>query len=67
MFPPLLILLAAVLVLACKKNVVLGGTSTVIFNSLGQPSAAATYTLTTGSSTIIVSVAALTGFVTVSL
>ena len=49
-----------------QKNVVLGGTSTVDFNSLGQPSAAATYTLTTGSSTITVSVAALTGFVTVS-
>lgn len=49
-----------------QKGVVLDGNSTLDFNSLGQPSTAASYTLTSGSSTINVSVAALTGFVTVS-
>lgn len=49
-----------------QKSVVLGGTNIVDFNSLGQPSAAASYTLTSGTSTITVSVAQLTGFVTVS-
>ena len=64
-----------------QKSVVLCGTSTVDFNSLGQPSAAATYTLSidplsidplcidplsTNASKETVSVAALTGFVTVS-
>lgn len=49
-----------------QKGVVLNGNSTLDFNSLGQPSAAASYTLTSGSSTITVSVATLTGFVTVS-
>ena len=49
-----------------QKSVVLGGTNIVNFNSLGQPSAAASYTLTSGTSTKTVSVAQLTGFVTVS-
>ena len=49
-----------------QKSVVLAGNSTLDFNSLGQPSAEASYTLTSGSSTTTVSVAALTGFVTVS-
>lgn len=49
-----------------QKSVVLGGTNIVDFNSLGQPSAAASYTLTSGTSTKTVSVALLTGFVTVS-
>ncbi len=49
-----------------EKGVVLGGGPTTIdFNTLGQPSAAASYTLTSGSS-VTISVAALTGNVTVS-
>lgn len=49
-----------------QKSVVLGGTNSLDFNSLGQPSTAASYTLTSGNSSVTVSVAALTGFVTVS-
>lgn len=49
-----------------QKDVVLAGTPTTLdFTSLGQPSASASYTLTSGS-TVTVSVAALTGLVTVS-
>lgn len=49
-----------------EKNVVLAGTPTTLdFTSLGQPSAGASYTLTSGSSTVTVAVAALTGLVTV--
>lgn len=50
-----------------QKDVVLAGTPTTLdFTSLGQPSAGASYTLTSGSSTVTVAVAALTGLVTVS-
>ena len=49
-----------------QKDVVLGGTSTVDFSTLGQPSGAASYTLSSGGATETVSVAALTGLVTVS-
>lgn len=48
-----------------QKNVVLGGTATLDFNSLGQPTTAASYSLSSGSSTKTVSVAALSGYVTV--
>ena len=49
-----------------QKDVVLGGTATLVFNSLGQPGGSASYTLTSGSTTEAISVAALTGNVTVS-
>ncbi len=45
-----------------QKNVVLGGTTTIDFNTLGWPSARASYTLGSGAT---VCVAALTGFVSV--
>ena len=48
-----------------QKGVALAGPTTLDFNSLGQPSAAASYTLTSGSVKTI-NVAALTGFVTVA-
>lgn len=48
-----------------QKGAVLGGPATLDFSSLGQPGGAASYTLS-GSSTSTVSVAALTGHVTVS-
>lgn len=49
-----------------KNNIALSGTGAVDFDSLGQPSAAASYTLTSGGSSKTVSVAALTGLVTVT-
>lgn len=49
-----------------EKGVVLAGPSTLDFDSHGKPSASATYTLTAGSETITLTVAALTGFVSVS-
>ncbi len=50
-----------------QKDVALAGTpSTLDFTSLGQPSAGASYTLTSGASTKTISVAPLTGFVMVS-
>jgi len=49
-----------------QKGVVLAGTSTVDFDSSGKPSAAASYTLTSGSASKTVAIAALTGLVTVS-
>lgn len=49
-----------------QKGVSLTGTSSLDFTSLGQPSAAASYTVASGTSTSTVAVAALTGFVTVS-
>ena len=49
-----------------EKGIVLGGTATVDFDTLGQPSAAASYTLTIDGSKKTVSVAPLTGFVTVT-
>lgn len=54
-----------------QKNVMLAGTPTLYFTSLGQPTdgnqqtAGASYTLSSGS-TVTVTVAALTGLVTVS-
>ncbi len=48
-----------------QKGVVLGDSPTMDFNTLGQPSAAASYTLTSDS-TKTISVEALTGNVTVS-
>ncbi len=50
---------------ALQKGVALAGTATLSFNSLGQPNAPASYSLTSGSSTKTISVAALTGYVTV--
>ena len=44
--------------------IVASGPATLDFNSLGQPSAAASYTLTDGSHPDTIAVAALTGFVT---
>lgn len=52
--------------IALQNNVVLGGTATLDFDSLGQPNAAASYTLTFGASVETVAVAALTGYVTVA-
>lgn len=49
-----------------QKNISLSGASTVDFDSLGQPSGAASYSLTSGGSSKTVSIAALTGLVTVS-
>ncbi len=49
-----------------QKGVALAGTATLSFNSLGQPNASASYTLTSGGGTKTISVAALTGHVTVS-
>ena len=49
-----------------QKGVVLGGTATVDFSTLGQPSTAASYSLASGGATETVAVAALTGLVTVS-
>ena len=51
---------------ALQKNVVLGGSATLDFTSLGQPVAAASYTTVSGGSTKTISVAALTGYVTVA-
>jgi len=51
---------------AVQKDVVLAGPITLDFNSLGQPSAAASYCLTSGGSTENVGVAALTGLVAVT-
>ena len=49
-----------------QKNVVLAGPpATLDFTSLGQPSTGASYTLTSGSSTVTVALAALTGFIKV--
>jgi MSHA pilin protein MshC len=49
-----------------QKSVAIAGPATLDFDSFGKPSAAATYTLTYGGSTFTVSVAALTGYITVS-
>jgi hypothetical protein len=49
-----------------QKSVTLAGPATLDFTSLGQPSASASYTLTSRASTKTISVAALTGLVTVS-
>jgi len=54
------------LLVAVQKGVVLAGTASVDFDSSGKPSAAASYTLTSGSATKTVAIAALTGLVTVS-
>ena len=51
---------------ALQKNVVLDPSPTLDFNSLGQPSAAVSYTATSGGSTKTIWVAALTGYVTVT-
>lgn len=51
---------------ALQQNVQLAGTATLDFNSLGQPTAAANYTLTSGTAVVTVTVAALTGYVTVA-
>jgi MSHA pilin protein MshC len=49
------------------KDVVLGGSPiTFDFDTLGQPNVAASYTLTSGSSSKTVAIATLTGFVTVA-
>lgn len=49
-----------------EKGVVLDGPATLDMNSLGQPAAGGTYTLTAGGQTISVGVAAVTGYVTVT-
>jgi len=48
-----------------QKNAELAGPGTLDFNSLGTPSAAATYTLTVGTVSKTVTVQALTGFAAV--
>lgn len=48
------------------KNVTLNGPTSIFFDTLGQPSAAASYTLTSGRSTKTVSITTLTGFVSVA-
>lgn len=49
-----------------EKGLALSGTTSVHFSTLGQPTAAATYTLSIDGSSKTISVAALTGFVTVT-
>lgn len=49
-----------------QKGVALAGPSTLDFNSLGQPSAAASYILSSTGSAETIAVQALTGFVTVT-
>ncbi|MEK7752209.1 MAG: prepilin-type N-terminal cleavage/methylation domain-containing protein [Acidobacteriota bacterium] len=51
-----------------QKDVILGGTASLEFTSLGQPSAAASYTLAypANTNTKTIAVAALTGIVTVT-
>jgi Tfp pilus assembly protein FimT len=56
----------AAFTVSLEKGVVLGGSASVDFDSSGKPSAAASFTLATGGSTKTVSVAALTGRVTVA-
>jgi prepilin-type N-terminal cleavage/methylation domain-containing protein len=51
---------------ALQQNAVLGGTSTLDFDSAGKPSGAAAYTVTYGSATKTVSVLAVTGNVSIS-
>lgn len=47
-----------------QKGITLSGTASVSFKTSGEPTSAATYTLTAGSSTKTVGVAAVTGHVT---
>jgi prepilin-type N-terminal cleavage/methylation domain-containing protein len=54
------------MLISLEKGVLLSGPATLMFNSQGAPSAAANYQLLTGQQSIQVSVAALTGLVTVS-
>lgn len=49
-----------------EKNVVIAGPATLSFNTRGEPGAAATFTLTAEGATKTVSVAASTGYVTVT-
>jgi prepilin-type N-terminal cleavage/methylation domain-containing protein len=49
-----------------QKDVVIAGPATLDFDNFGKPSAAGTYTLTYGSNTFTVTVAAVTGFITVT-
>lgn len=52
--------------ISLQKGVELSGPGTLVINSLGQPTAAAQYVLTTDGNSISVDVAALTGHVTVT-
>jgi hypothetical protein len=56
----------AAFVVALQKDTVLSGPATLDINSLGQPSAAGAYVLSTSEASMNVGVAALTGFVVVS-
>ena len=51
---------------AVQQGAVLAGPGTLDISSLGTPSAAATYTVTSGSASVNVNVAAITGYVSVS-
>jgi MSHA pilin protein MshC len=56
----------AAFVVALQKDTVLSGPATLDINSLGQPSAAGAYILSTSEASMNVRVATLTGFVVVS-
>jgi MSHA pilin protein MshC len=57
----------AVYSVSLERGVSIAGPATLNIDSFGKPSAAATYTLTGGGATVTVTVAAVTGFVTISL